>query len=374
METRARYILVGVFTAVIIGAVFSFIYWLENAASIRDRDFYQVRFERPISGLLIGAAVSFNGIRVGEVTELRLNPEQPKEITAIVAVDPSTPIRADTRADIDYQGVTGVGAILLSGGSASAPPAPKQDGQLPVIMADPATGRNWTQAAGEVLGRIDNILIENADPLNTTLTGLGKFSEALGRNADKVDGILSGLEKLTGGGGAEARPPIYDIAAPRDFQPPDKEPSWQLVIPEPTALLALNTDKVMLQPKDGEIQMLDEARWGDSLSILFQEKFIQSFENAGYIRTVMRPTDGLEGDYKLLIDIRNFSVATGSKPVANAEFVARIVSRDGKVVAAREFTASADAGGEDAKAATAALSQAFAKSAEALIRWTIGAI
>ena len=60
-----------------------------------------------MSGLLPGSAVLFNGIRVGEVTELRLSPAQPKQVVAIVGIDPSTPVRVDTSVSMDFQGLTG---------------------------------------------------------------------------------------------------------------------------------------------------------------------------------------------------------------------------------------------------------------------------
>ena len=68
METRARYALIGLFMLAVILASFGFVYWLENKGGFAERKTYQVRFQGSVSGLLIGSAVLFNGIRVGEVT------------------------------------------------------------------------------------------------------------------------------------------------------------------------------------------------------------------------------------------------------------------------------------------------------------------
>ncbi|MEI9916232.1 MAG: MlaD family protein [Methylovirgula sp.] len=70
METRARYILVGLFALVAIAAGFAFVYWLNSTSGLGKRDVYQIRFLGAVSGLQIGAAVQYNGIRVGEVTSL----------------------------------------------------------------------------------------------------------------------------------------------------------------------------------------------------------------------------------------------------------------------------------------------------------------
>jgi phospholipid/cholesterol/gamma-HCH transport system substrate-binding protein len=94
MEIRARYVQIGAFTLAVLAAGFVFVYWLNNAGGLRQRVVYRVQFEGPVSGLLRGSAVLFNGIRVGEVTNLALNADSPRQVQAIIAVDRSTPMRA----------------------------------------------------------------------------------------------------------------------------------------------------------------------------------------------------------------------------------------------------------------------------------------
>src|SRR6187399_1781646 len=120
METRAPYALIGLLVLAAIGAVFGFVYWLNNTGGLNKRTVYHVRFVNTVAGLLPGAAVLFNGIRVGEVTDLQLNSDDPRQITAKVAIATSTPVRPDTRAGLEFQGLTGVPVITLEGGTASA--------------------------------------------------------------------------------------------------------------------------------------------------------------------------------------------------------------------------------------------------------------
>jgi phospholipid/cholesterol/gamma-HCH transport system substrate-binding protein len=101
---------------------------------------------------------------------------------------------------------------------------------------------------------------------------------------------------------------------------------------------------------------------------------VQSFENAGYAQAVSRPRDGLAAGFQLLIDIRRFAIATSSEPTAEIEFVAKILSQDGKIVAAKTFTATAPADSAEAAAAAAALNQAFAKAVTELVPWTAEAV
>lgn len=370
METRARYALIGLFMLAVIIASFAFVYWLENKGGFGQRDYYRIRFESSVSGLLVGSAVLFNGIRVGEVTALALDAEHPEQVLVTVAVDHSTPVRSDTQVGIESQGLTGGAAVTLVGGEAASPPLSATDGQLPLLSAEPGAGQDWTSLGREVLRKLDTILSDNADNLHSAIANFNTFTDVLARNSDRIEGLLGGLERLTGGGAEKTKIPVYDLTALSDFPPLPETPSWQLVIPEPSALLALNTDKIRVRPAGAaESTEIADARWTDSAPILLQEKIIQSFENAGYSRSVSRPKDTLEGDYQLLLDIRSFSLVDGAEPSGELEFEAKVLGPDGKILAARTFRSTAPAAGADAAAAAAALNESFNKAARELVPW-----
>src|SRR5207302_6645223 len=125
METRAPFVIVGAFVLAAIMAVFGFVYWLQNTGGLGPRSSYHVQFEGSVPGLLVGAAVLFNGIRVGEVTELGLAPGNPRGVNATISVASTTPVRADTKVGLEFQGLTGVPVITLEGGMiVSKPGAP----------------------------------------------------------------------------------------------------------------------------------------------------------------------------------------------------------------------------------------------------------
>jgi phospholipid/cholesterol/gamma-HCH transport system substrate-binding protein len=375
METRARYALIGLFMLAVILASFGFVYWLENKGGFTQRANYQIRFEGSVSGLLVGSTVLFNGIKVGEVTDLALNPEHPQQVIATVAVDRGTPIGTDTLVSIETQGLTGGAAVAMTGGSAAPPIAPAEGAAPPVLIAKAGAGQDWTQAARNAFQHIDGILSDNSESLHDAIANIDSFSDALARNSDKVDGILAGLERMTGGGTSQAEIPVYDLVAASTVPPPPAEaPSWLLVVPEPTTLMGFNTDKILLQPATGESVPVPNAKWSDNLPVLFQEKVIQSFENAGYARSVSRTREGVTGDYQLLIDIRRFHVSTSSEPIAEIDFVAKILGQDGKIIGAQSFQASSPAKGTDALAYVAALDEASGKVLSELLAWTTDAI
>src|SRR6516165_3871707 len=273
METRAPYALIGLFVLAAIGALFGFVYWLNNAGGLGERSVYRVRFENNVSGLLTGAAVLFNGIRVGEVTGLELSADNPREVTATIAVVSDTPVRTDTRAGLEFQGLTGVPVISLLGGDPAATGLATSKTQPALIVADPAAGQSMTEAARQALRRLDALLADNSDALHSAIANLNTFTAALARNSDRVDGILTGLEHMTGGGAAKAPPAFYDLTAPRVFPPPQKAARSQIVIPEPAALVALDTQRIIVDPSAGE--PLENVQWSDTIPKLLQEKIIQ---------------------------------------------------------------------------------------------------
>ena len=121
METRANYVLMGLFTLAVIVGGFGFVYWFNTIGGVGDRAVYRIVFEGSVSGLRTGASVLFNGIRVGEVTELKLDPTAPRAVVAMVSLEKAVAVRADTAVSLEYQGVTGTASIALRGGSTDAP-------------------------------------------------------------------------------------------------------------------------------------------------------------------------------------------------------------------------------------------------------------
>jgi phospholipid/cholesterol/gamma-HCH transport system substrate-binding protein len=296
-------------------------------------------------------------------------------VIATVGVVNGTPVRSDTKIGIESQGLAGGVAVALTGGDASSPPVTAENGQLPLLSAAPGAGQDWQALGREALRKLNNILSDNADNLHSAIANFNTFTDVLAKNSDRIEGLLAGLEKLTGGGSSKTTAPTYDVTAVKDFSKPAEMPSWQLVVPEPTALLALNSDKIKMRPADGaESSDIPDARWSDNIPILLQEKFIQSFENAGYSQAVSRPRDGFEAGFQLLLDIRSFSLVTGAEPHGELEFEAKILGPNSKIIAAKAFHTTAPATGTDAAAAAAALNQAFAEAAKELVPWAVEAV
>jgi phospholipid/cholesterol/gamma-HCH transport system substrate-binding protein len=176
---------------------FVHVYWLHGASGSKETSPYLIVFEGSVSGLRVGGPVLFNGIRVGEVTEMRLT-DKPSEVAAVVSITPSTPIRADTIVTLEYAGLTGIASVSLKGATASSPAvAPPKSGGLPTLRAASTAGDMGT-AVRETLAKADAIIVENQESLRNTIKNLETFTAALARNGDKIDKLVDNSSQAMG--------------------------------------------------------------------------------------------------------------------------------------------------------------------------------
>ena len=146
METRANFVLIGAFTLAVIAGAFLFVLWFSGLTRTADHKTYAVLFTGSVSGLSRGSAVLFNGIRVGEVTQIDFVADDPRRVEALVQVAGRVPINQDTKARLEVQGLTGGAAIALTGGAPDSPPLARKDGKPPVIVAESSEMQNILQA------------------------------------------------------------------------------------------------------------------------------------------------------------------------------------------------------------------------------------
>jgi len=190
MERKAHYALIGLFTFAVVAGAFAFVFWLHHSSGKKQAVAYRVIFDSSVSGLQVGGNVLFNGIRVGEVTNLRLDREKPNEVVAMLAVNKSTPIRSDTRVGLEFAGLTGVAAVSLKGVSAKTPLIEREEGEPPTLRADPSASQDMMQAAREVLNKAEEVITTNQEALHQAIADISTFSASLARNSDSVDSIV----------------------------------------------------------------------------------------------------------------------------------------------------------------------------------------
>jgi phospholipid/cholesterol/gamma-HCH transport system substrate-binding protein len=226
METRANYVLIGIFTLAVVVGAFAFVWWLERVGDGGGRNSYEIVFDSSVSGLRPGAPVHFNGIRVGEVGGLRLDRGDPRKVVVTVSVSSSVPVRSDTRASLEYQGLTGIASVAMTGGRPDAPPLVAQAGGVPRMLAEGGQMADLMSGAKQIMGRVDSIamridrllgdnearldqaikdiaqftsvLSERSGDVDTLLSNAGQLAKKLNTMADKFDGVLEAVRGFTG--------------------------------------------------------------------------------------------------------------------------------------------------------------------------------
>jgi phospholipid/cholesterol/gamma-HCH transport system substrate-binding protein len=196
METRANYVLIGSFTLAVIAAAFGFVLWFQSLHTTKARAPLRVIFEGNAVGLRDGAAVNFNGIRVGEVVSVKL--DNPRRVVALAMVENSAPIRKDTRVGLEFQGLTGIAAISLKGGAENAPPVPLGEDGIPVLTADPNQLQDVTEAIRGTLQNINKLVADNQEAVKDSLQNLQTFTASLARNSERLDNVMARVDGVMG--------------------------------------------------------------------------------------------------------------------------------------------------------------------------------
>lgn len=197
MERKANYVLIGLFTVAVVAAAFGFVFWIHHTSGKKQSVVYRVIFDTSVSGLRRGAPVLFNGIRVGEVTDLQLTPDKPSQVTATLQVNKATPIRSDTRVGLEFAGLTGVASVSLKGVSATTPLIEREEGEPPTLNADLTASQDLMQAVHEALNNANAVIAENRESLHKSIQDLAVFTAALSRNADNIDDVVNNTKQAT---------------------------------------------------------------------------------------------------------------------------------------------------------------------------------
>jgi phospholipid/cholesterol/gamma-HCH transport system substrate-binding protein len=197
MERKANYVLIGLFTFAVVAGAFGFVFWIHHTSGKKQSVLYRVIFDSSVSGLHRGGPVLFNGIRVGDVTDLRLNPDKPSQVIATLQVNKATPIRSDTRVGLEFTGLTGIASVSLKGVSATTPLIEREEGEPPTLYADPSATQDMMQAVRETLNNANAIITDNQAALHQAIQDLATFTTALARNASSIDEIVTNTKQAT---------------------------------------------------------------------------------------------------------------------------------------------------------------------------------
>jgi phospholipid/cholesterol/gamma-HCH transport system substrate-binding protein len=204
METRANYIMVGSFVLLLAFGLLGFVLWLAKFQFEQEFARYDIVFDSAVTGLNEGSPVRYRGVRVGEVISVDLDPDRPTAIRATIEVQKRTPVRADSVATLELEGLTGGRYVQLSGGSPTAPPLePPAGSDRAEIPPGHSTFEQVLEDAPEVLENVNMLLLRAQALLSDT--NLRNIEQLIG-NLTAVTGAIAdnrgNVEKLIADAGA----------------------------------------------------------------------------------------------------------------------------------------------------------------------------
>lgn len=184
MKARASNLMIGTTTLAVITAAFVGLLGFRKIHSVQQQGPLRIVFEGSANGLHKGGSVNFDGVQVGEIKSLKL--DNPRKIVAFAMVDNSAPIRKDTIVGLEFQGLTGVAAISLTGGAAAAPPVPLDEDGVPTLSAD----LSETQSIRDTLHNVDRVLINNQAMMKDALLSFETYTATLASKGEAVDSVM----------------------------------------------------------------------------------------------------------------------------------------------------------------------------------------
>jgi phospholipid/cholesterol/gamma-HCH transport system substrate-binding protein len=207
METKANYVIVGIFTVLAIVAALAFVYWTAAVGDRGETATLRIRIPGSASGLARGSAVLFNGIKVGDVRRVYIDVNDPGIAIADAEVDRLTPLTKSTKIDVGIAGLTGQANIQLEGANLEEPnlfAEAEAEDRIAEVTANPSAVTNLLQTAQDiftrannVIGELESFVQEARGPLQSTVKNVETFTDALARNADGVDQFLASVSKLS---------------------------------------------------------------------------------------------------------------------------------------------------------------------------------
>jgi phospholipid/cholesterol/gamma-HCH transport system substrate-binding protein len=182
--------MVGTVTLLAIAAAFGGLLGVQKYHAVQSRSQLRVVFEGgSASGLRRGGPVNFDGVPAGQIVSIKL--DNPRKIVALVMLDNSAPIRQDTVAGIEFQGLTGIAAISLIGGAPSASPVPLDVDGIPVLTADLSDAASIV----DTLHTVDRIIVSNQAAIKDTLRSFENYTADLRAKGEEIDAVMDKADK-----------------------------------------------------------------------------------------------------------------------------------------------------------------------------------
>jgi phospholipid/cholesterol/gamma-HCH transport system substrate-binding protein len=203
VETRANHFLVGLFVLALMAALIFAGLWFARANLGEAQAVYHTYFRGSVTGLSIGSTVRYRGVPVGTVQDISIDPENVERIQVTLALRPGTPVKSDTIASLQPQGITGQSFVQLTGGTHAAPALHAASGRAaPEIPSTPSAIERLLADAPEAMARVA-VLVERVSGLlnDDNLRNIDRMIDGAAESAVLLARALVQIEKLAGEAG-----------------------------------------------------------------------------------------------------------------------------------------------------------------------------
>lgn len=212
METKVSYAIVGAFVLILGALLVAGVLWLASGGTFhKEYDLYLAIEDESVAGLNLNAPVKYNGVDVGKVRQIHLDPGNPERVILLFSIEHGAPIKTDTVAVLKTQGLTGIAYVELSGGTEGSPPLLATEGSpYPVIRTTPSLSARLENVLTTLLAKLDS----TSAGINSILSeeNLAAFKSALADIAILVH-TLAGRKDSLDAGIADAARTFKQIAA-----------------------------------------------------------------------------------------------------------------------------------------------------------------
>lgn len=193
MKARASNLIIGFTALTVAAAAVLGVLGFQKINGMRQQAPLRIVFEGSASGLRKGGNVNFAGVQIGTIKSLKL--DNPRKVVALAMVDSSAPIRKDTVVGLEFQGLTGIAAISLTGGAATAPPVPLDEDGIPVLRADVSE----IESIRDSLHNVDRILVGNQALVKDALLSFETYTASLASKGEAIESIMRKAENAFSG-------------------------------------------------------------------------------------------------------------------------------------------------------------------------------
>ncbi len=196
--------------------------WLASGGALQKKyDLYLAIEDESVAGLNLNAPVKYNGVDVGKVRKIQLDPANPERVNLIFAIERGTPIKEDTVAVMKTQGLTGIAYVELSGGTRDALPLrPTEGSDYPVIRTKPSLSARLENVLTSVLTKLDstssniNAILsnENQAAFKNILADIASVAHTIAARKGEIDtGMVNAARTLENASRASAQAgPLID--------------------------------------------------------------------------------------------------------------------------------------------------------------------